>query len=72
MKSIYQTKTPEETIELGIQLASRLKPGISILLFGDLVSGKTQFTKGIAKGLGIKAHKKPNFCLRKQVRTHLR
>lgn len=54
MKTIYKTGTPEETIELGMQLAFRLKPGISVLLFGDLGSGKTQFTKGIAKGLGIK------------------
>ncbi|MBU0705959.1 tRNA (adenosine(37)-N6)-threonylcarbamoyltransferase complex ATPase subunit type 1 TsaE [Patescibacteria group bacterium] len=53
MKTIYQTKTPEKTIELGIQLAARLKPGATVLLFGDLGSGKTQFTKGIAKGLGI-------------------
>ncbi len=63
MKTIYQTKTPEQTIELGMQLASRLKPGISVLLFGDLGSGKTHFTKGIAKGLGIEGIiKSPTFA----------
>lgn len=63
MKTIYKTKTPQQTIELGMQLASRLKQGISILLFGDLGSGKTQFTKGIAKGLGItKLIKSPTFA----------
>lgn len=50
---MYSTKTPEETIDLGMQLASRLSGGSNILLFGDLGSGKTHFTKGIAKGLGI-------------------
>lgn len=63
MKSIYHTKTPEKTIELGIQLAARLKPGSSVLLFGDLGSGKTHFTKGVAKGLGIKELiKSPTFA----------
>jgi tRNA threonylcarbamoyladenosine biosynthesis protein TsaE len=63
MKSIYQTRTAQETIELGIQLASRLIPGVSVLLFGDLGSGKTQFAKGIAKGLGIsKLVKSPTFA----------
>lgn len=62
MKTTYKTEEPEKTTELGIQLVSRLKPGTSILLFGDLGSGKTQFTKGIAKGLGIsETIKSPTF-----------
>jgi len=63
MPSIYQTKSSEETIELGMQLAKHLQPGISVLLFGDLGSGKTQFVKGIAKGLGITENiKSPTFA----------
>lgn len=63
MKTIYQTKNPQQTIELGMQLASRLKPGITVLLLGDLGSGKTHFTKGIAKGLGIdEIIKSPTFA----------
>ncbi|MDH5596567.1 MAG: tRNA (adenosine(37)-N6)-threonylcarbamoyltransferase complex ATPase subunit type 1 TsaE [Candidatus Peregrinibacteria bacterium] len=53
MKTVFKTRSPEETIELGIQLAARLKPGQAVLLFGELGAGKTHFTKGIAKGLGI-------------------
>jgi len=53
MNTTYYTKSAEETIELGMELASRLKPGSNVLLFGDLGAGKTHFTKGIAKGLGI-------------------
>jgi len=63
VKSIYTTKTPEETIELGMELASRLSPGSAVLLFGDLGAGKTHFTKGIAKGLGIsELIKSPTFA----------
>lgn len=44
----------DETIALGAQLASKLQAGDVIVLNGDLGAGKTTFTKGIAKGLGIK------------------
>ncbi len=47
------TRTQEETIQFGVTLAKRLKPGDIICLFGDLGSGKTTFVKGLAKGLRI-------------------
>ncbi len=50
---IFKTKSPQETMQLGQQLASRMESRLPVLLFGDLGSGKTHFTKGIAKGLGI-------------------
>ena len=53
LKAIYITKTPEETIELGKTLAYQLSGGDTVLLFGDLGTGKTHFTKGIASSLGI-------------------
>lgn len=62
MKSTFKTTTPKETIQLGMQLATRLMPGSTVLLFGDLGSGKTHFTKGIAEGLGIQEMiKSPTF-----------
>lgn len=42
-----------QTIELGEKLAGLLDKGSFIILKGDLASGKTTFTKGIGKGLGI-------------------
>lgn len=36
-----------------MELASRLKAGSVVLLFGDLGAGKTHFTKGVAQGMGI-------------------
>ncbi|MGH7246290.1 MAG: tRNA (adenosine(37)-N6)-threonylcarbamoyltransferase complex ATPase subunit type 1 TsaE [Candidatus Levyibacteriota bacterium] len=48
------TKSFEETQELGILLAKELQGGDVVTLSGDLGSGKTTLTQGIAKGLGIK------------------
>lgn len=47
------TKTAQETIELGKDIAKSLKPNDVIALIGELGSGKTTFTKGIAEGLGV-------------------
>lgn len=53
-----------ETISLGERLASNLRAGDVVVLNGDLGAGKTTFTKGIAKGLGIKEIiKSPTFTI---------
>lgn len=62
MKSIYKTTSPEATMELGEQLAKHLEPGSVVLLFGDLGTGKTHFSKGVARGLEInETIKSPTF-----------
>ena len=48
------TRNFEETIEYGYKIGLLLKGGDCILLAGDLGAGKTTFTKGIGKALGIK------------------
>jgi len=48
------SKSVEETIEIGQGLAKRLKRGDVVALVGELGSGKTVLTKGIARGLGVK------------------
>ena len=48
------TKNFEETIEYGYKIGSLLQQGDCILLAGDLGAGKTTFTKGIGKALGVK------------------
>jgi len=47
------TKNEEETIELAQNFESEKFPNMVICLRGDLGSGKTIFTKGIADALGI-------------------
>ncbi len=56
----------EQTIELGRLIGSKLKEGDVVALIGQLGSGKTYLTKGIAEGLGVtdkKAIKSPSFVL---------
>jgi tRNA threonylcarbamoyladenosine biosynthesis protein TsaE len=48
------TNSSEETKKLAQNFAKRLKGGEIIALLGDLGSGKTTFTQGLAKGLGVK------------------
>lgn len=48
------TKSAIETRRVGELLAKEVTEGLVIALEGDLGSGKTNFVKGFAKGLGIK------------------
>ncbi len=60
----FQTKSAEETIELGEKLGRLLKKGDIIAMQGTLAAGKTTITKGIAKALGITdTITSPTFCL---------
>ena len=56
----YLTKSPGETLKLGFELGKKLKPGTVVALTGELGSGKTVFTKGIAKALGVKEYEYVN------------
>ena len=62
----FVTHSPEETVELGRQLATELSPPVVLLLIGDLGAGKTTLTKGIASGLGAASEEdvtSPTFTL---------
>ncbi len=50
---IRDTYGPEETYEVGKELAKQARPGQIYCLDGDLGVGKTVFTQGFAMGLGI-------------------
>lgn len=43
----------EATMRLGAALARQLRPGMVVALYGDLGTGKTVLSRGIARGLGI-------------------
>lgn len=49
----YRTAGERETEELGERLGRRLSPGAVVAFTGDLGAGKTAFTRGMARGLGI-------------------
>ena len=50
---IYESFSPEETINIAFEFGSNALPGDIFCLNGDLGVGKTIFTKGFAKGLEI-------------------
>ena len=50
---IIETKTPQETFDVGKKIGENAKPGQIYTLTGDLGVGKTVFTQGVAAGLGI-------------------
>lgn len=52
MKS-FKTVSQDETAALGRKLGELLKAGDVVCLIGDLGTGKTAFTKGIAEALGV-------------------
>jgi tRNA threonylcarbamoyladenosine biosynthesis protein TsaE len=56
--------SPAETAALGEQWGRTAPSGLVIGLCGDLGAGKTQFVKGLARGLGIEARvQSPTFTL---------
>jgi tRNA threonylcarbamoyladenosine biosynthesis protein TsaE len=52
----FVVKTVDETYKIGEQIGDLVNSGDIICLIGDLGTGKTHLTKGIAKGLGIEEH----------------
>ena len=50
---VQETRSPEQTFEIGFRLGRKAEPGGVYTLTGDLGVGKTVFTQGFAKGLGI-------------------
>ena len=50
---VLETRSPEETFNVGKKLGEHAIPGQVFTLTGDLGVGKTVFTQGLAKGLGI-------------------
>jgi tRNA threonylcarbamoyladenosine biosynthesis protein TsaE len=66
------TTSPEETGQFAEKLAAHLKPGAVLTLEGDLGAGKTTFTKGLAKGLGVtKTVNSPTFTIIKEYKGRL-
>jgi len=62
------TRSPQATQDLGYHIGKLVVPGDIILLVGNLGTGKTCLTQGIARGLGIKEHAvSPSFTLVKEL-----
>ncbi|MYV54749.1 tRNA (adenosine(37)-N6)-threonylcarbamoyltransferase complex ATPase subunit type 1 TsaE [Streptomyces sp. SID3212] len=57
-------ESPERMRELGLGLASLLRPGDLVMLTGELGAGKTTLTRGLGEGLGVRgAVTSPTFVI---------
>lgn len=53
-KTVIETGSEKETFDLGYAIGREAKAGKIYALTGDLGTGKTVFTKGVAAGLSVK------------------
>lgn len=51
---VYESNSPEETLEIAFKIGQSARAGDIFCLYGDLGVGKTVFAQGFAKGLGVK------------------
>ena len=66
------TRSPEETAALAERLGAAVEAGTVLCLVGDLGAGKTLFTQGFARGLGVTGEvTSPTFALMNQYRGRL-
>lgn len=60
----FFTNSEAETSALGEKLAARLAPGAVVAMYGGLGAGKTAFTRGLARGLGLSSRvSSPTFTI---------
>ncbi len=62
--NVWDSYSPEETFSIGEMIGREAAAGEVYTLIGDLGVGKTVFTQGVAKGLGITEHvNSPTFTI---------
>ncbi len=58
------TRSTEETEHFASEIAKHLKGGTVVAFYGGLGMGKTAFTRGLARGMGIDCHvSSPTFAI---------
>jgi tRNA threonylcarbamoyladenosine biosynthesis protein TsaE len=70
--SQFVTENPQETEALGQKLATRLHGGETVAFTGGMGMGKTVFTRGLARGLGVQQGvASPTFTIMREYEGHL-
>ena len=63
-KLTIKSTSPDDTHCIGFRIGQQVQPGDVILLLGELGTGKTCLTQGIARGLGVEGYvRSPTFVL---------
>lgn len=71
-KKTFTTRSKEETLRYGERLGENIHRPVTVLMYGDLGAGKTTFTQGLAKGLGItRVITSPTFTIMKMYRSRV-
>lgn len=61
---VFKTKNYEETVALAEKFGKQVKKGTVIAFYGGLGMGKTAFTTGVAKGMGLECDvSSPTFAI---------
>ena len=50
---IFDSHSVADTRSIGAALAQQLQPNDVLLMLGDMGAGKSEFTRGLARGLGV-------------------
>lgn len=70
MTEVFETYSPEETLKIAERFGREAERSAVFALVGDLGVGKTVFTKGLAKGLGItETVVSPTFTILREYRS---
>lgn len=75
MNGRWRCAEPEDTLTAGEAVGRAARPGLVVALQGPLGAGKTVFTKGLARGLGVPAWRyvtSPTFALHNVYQGRLR
>ncbi len=68
--TFHDVPTAEDMRALGARVATDLRPGDLVVLTGDLGAGKTTFTQGLGRGLGVEgAVTSPTFVIAREHRS---
>ena len=62
-EKVFISHSELETRKLGQALGKIIEPGILVLLYGDLGTGKTVFVKGVGEAMQVSGVRSPSFTL---------
>ena len=60
---IFTSHSEQDTLKLGNAIGKNILPGVTVLLYGDLGTGKTVLIRGVGEAMKISGVRSPSFTL---------